>query len=60
MLVVLADGFGATRSRLLAPSLSALIPAEQRATVLSAVSSIGRLVVVVLNPLVCISYWQVV
>ena len=52
LFVILADGFGATRSRLIAPSLNALIPAEQRATVLSAVSSIGRFVVVALNPLV--------
>lgn len=52
LFVALANGFGATRSRLIAPALNALIPPEQRATVLSAVSSIGRLVVVALNPLV--------
>ena len=52
LFVILADGFGATRSRLIAPSLNALIPADQRATVLSAVSSVGRLAVVALNPFV--------
>jgi len=52
LFVVLAGGFGLTRLELMTAYMNKLIPSGQKATILSSISMLRRLVLVFLNPLV--------
>lgn len=52
LFLILSGGFGLTRMELMNSYMNDLIPSEQRATVLSAISMFRRVALVFLNPLV--------
>lgn len=52
LFIIFAGGLGLSRSTLLSSYMQKYIPSEQRATVLSSVSTFGRLSIALLNPFV--------
>lgn len=51
LLILLAGGFGLTRAELMSAYMNKYIPSEQRATILSSISMLRRILLVVLNPI---------
>lgn len=51
LLILLAGGFGLTRAELMSAYMNKFIPSEQRATILSSISMLRRILLVVLNPI---------
>lgn len=52
LFIILAGGFGLTRSELMSVYMNKFIPSDRRATVLSSISMFRRFVLVILNPVI--------
>lgn len=52
LFIILAGGFGLTRLELMSAYMNKFIPSEQRATVISSISTFRRLALVLLNPFI--------
>ena len=52
LLLIFAGGFGLTRIELMTAYMNKFIPTEQRATILSSISTFRRIALVILNPII--------